>query len=108
MRTRIWGALRGRRKDASTFRLIGCSVERLRAHIESQWLPGMSWDNYGEWHIDHIRPCASFDLTNQLQQRAAFNFVNLRPLWGPDNNEKSSLWCGSRWRHGDARQIRRV
>jgi hypothetical protein len=107
-RTRIWGALRQRIKAASTFRLIGCSVERLRAHIEAQWLPGMSWENYGEWHVDHIRPCASFDLSNALQQRAAFNFVNLRPMWGSDNGEKSSIWCGSRWRHGDARQIRRV
>ena len=108
MRTRIWGALRGRSKAASTFRLIGCSVERLRAHIEAQWLPGMSWNNYGEWHIDHVKPCAAFDLSNPLQQRAAFNFINLRPLWGSDNSEKSSLWCGSRWRHGDARQMRRV
>jgi hypothetical protein len=108
MRTRIWGALQGRSKAASTFRLIGCSVERLRAHIEAQWLPGMSWKNYGDWHVDHIRPCASFDLTNPLQQRAAFNFINLRPMWGSDNSTKSSIWCGSRWRHGDARHIRRL
>ncbi|HEY7550974.1 MAG TPA: hypothetical protein VH913_15835 [Hyphomicrobiaceae bacterium] len=98
MRTRIWGALRGRTKSARTFRLIGCTVERLRAHIEAQWLPGMSWANYGDWHVDHIRPCASFDLSDPLQQRECFNWRNMQPLWEPDNASKGSVWNGVRYR----------
>ena len=50
----------------------------------------MSWDNYGDWHVDHIRPCASFDLTNEDEQRICFHYKNLQPLWGPDNLEKGS------------------
>ena len=48
----------------------------------------MSWDNYGEWHIDHIVPCASFDLSDPNQQRICFNFRNLQPLWAKDNQRK--------------------
>ena len=60
----------------------------------------MSWDNYGDWHVDHIRPCASFDLTNEDEQRICFHYKNLQPLWGPDNLEKGAkdptLWDQSK------------
>ena len=56
--------------------------------IESQFVDGMSWDNHGEWHIDHIRPCASFDLTDPEQQKECFNYKNLQPLWAKDNLSK--------------------
>jgi hypothetical protein len=88
--------------------MVGCTVERLRAHLEAQFAPGMSWENYGEWQIDHIRPCASFDLSNPLQQRACFNFVNLRPLWKSDNASKGSYFGECRWRHGSAKSVRHV
>lgn len=51
---------------------------------------GMSWENYGEWHIDHIVPCSSFDLTDPKQQEDCFNFKNLQPLWGWENSKKGS------------------
>jgi HNH endonuclease. len=54
----------------------------------------MSWDNYGRdgWHIDHIRPCASFDLTDPEQQRQCFHYTNLQPLWAADNIRKGAKW----------------
>ena len=50
----------------------------------------MTWDNHGEWHIDHIKPCASFDLTDADQQRECFNYTNLQPLWAKDNLSKGA------------------
>ena len=53
--------------------------------------PGMSWDNYGSaWHIDHIRPCSSFDFSDPEQQKKCFHFSNLQPLWDEINTVKSN------------------
>jgi hypothetical protein len=73
-------------------KLVGCTPLELREHIQKQFQPGMTWDNYGEWHIDHIRPCASFDLTDPGQQKACFHFTNLQPLWGMDNIKKGAKY----------------
>lgn len=89
---RLAAALRGRRKSAATMRLVGCDLDALRVHIESMFLPGMGWWNRHLWHIDHIRPCASFDLTDPDQQAACFHYSNLRPLWAGDNIRKSDSW----------------
>jgi hypothetical protein len=89
-RIRIWHALKGIGKHISTMELLGCTIEELRAHLEAQFQDGMSWDNRGYygWHIDHIRPCASFDLTVPEQQKECFNYRNLQPLWARDNMSK--------------------
>lgn len=77
-------------KSASALKLLGCSIESFILYIESKWEPGMSWDNYGlnGWHIDHIMPCAIFDLTKPEHQRRCFHFSNLQPLWAKDNLRK--------------------
>lgn len=80
------------KKQGNTMELTGCSKEHLINHIESMFVNGMSWDNYGEWHIDHIRPCASFDLTNIEQQKQCFNWTNLQPLWASDNIRKGAKY----------------
>jgi hypothetical protein len=91
--TRIWWALRAKKCGSSNvLRLLGCSVEVLKVHLAAQFLPGMTWENYGDWHIDHIRPCASFDLTQPDQQRACFNYTNLQPLWAKDNLSKGAKY----------------
>lgn len=69
---------------------LGCSAPELVAHIESQFAPGMSWDNRGEWHVDHIRPLASFDLTDPAQRLEACHYTNLQPLWAADNIAKGA------------------
>ena len=90
-RTRIRKALEGiGEKIESTKDLIGCPIEQLKSHLESQFVEGMTWDNYGEWHIDHILPCASFDLTDPEQQKECFHYTNLQPLWAVDNLSKGA------------------
>jgi len=69
--------------------LIGCSVSELKKHLEAKWKLGMSWDNYGQWHIDHIVPCAAFDLTNEDDRKRCFHWSNLQPLWAAENFAKS-------------------
>jgi len=83
-------------KSAKTFDLIGCSPVFLRDYLESLFQPGMSWSNHGKWHIDHIRPLASFDLTNPAQQHIACHYTNLQPLWAFDNLSKGAKYVGEK------------
>jgi hypothetical protein len=92
LRGRIHVALRKTQKASRTLDLVGCTRTELVTHIESQFQPGMSWENRRLWHLDHIRPCASFDLTDPEQQRLCFHFSNLRPLWAGDNLRKGSKY----------------
>ncbi len=93
LRIRILSAMKtsGARKSAKTMILLGCSIPEFKAHLESKFKPGMNWSNHTKdgWHIDHILPCASFDLTDPEQQRKCFHFTNLQPLWATDNRSKS-------------------
>ena len=75
-------------KSAHTMELVGCTLEQLKEHLQNKFEEGMTWENYGKWHIDHIKPCASFDLTSPVEQRTCFNWVNLQPLWAKDNLSK--------------------
>lgn len=90
LRNRVRLAIKNGSKAASTIELVGCSVQDLKKHIESQFCEGMSWDNYNHktWHIDHIVPCSAFDLTNPIHQRVCFNWMNLQPLWSKLNIKK--------------------
>ncbi len=91
--SRIRTVLRGKLKSASTEKLTGCSYDFLITHLESLFQQGMSWDNYGlkGWHIDHITPCAAFDLALPEEQRRCFHWSNLQPLWAFDNLKKSDF-----------------
>ena len=90
LRARIHSALKGRAKWARTMELLGCSIESLKKYLGSKFRGGMSWDNYGEWHIDHIRPCVAFDLSKLEEQRKCFHYTNLQPLWAQENLMKSA------------------
>jgi hypothetical protein len=92
LRNRLYIAVKhgGGSKSAKTLALLGCSVEYLRLYLQVKFTKGMSWDNYGEWHIDHILPCASFNLAKAAHQEQCFHYTNLQPLWGCDNLAKGS------------------
>ena len=90
LRRRINHAMKGKRTSLSTMFLIGCEIDYLIYHIQSKFKRGMSWDNYGLWHIDHKKPCASFDLSDPSEQYKCFHFSNLQPLWAIDNLRKSN------------------
>ncbi len=58
--------------------------------LAAKFTNGMAWDDYGDWHIDHILPCISFDLSDENQQKICFHYTNLQPLWATDNLKKGS------------------
>lgn len=90
LRRRLYDFVKGKSKSARTIEIVGCSIDGLKLHIQKQWKPGMTWENYGKWEIDHIIPCASFSNLELLdQQRQCFGFENLQPLWRHENNAKS-------------------
>lgn len=84
-RTRLYTVLKNNDKAEKTLRIIGCTTTQLKTYIESMFTPGMTWENYGKWHIDHIIPCASFDFTNKENQFKCFHYTNLQPLWAKEN-----------------------
>lgn len=90
-RCRIRMAIKGSPTNIGFYDILGATIPELRKHIESQFLPGMSWDNHGRfgWHIDHIIPCASFNLRDPDEQKKCFHYTNLRPMWWRDNIIKS-------------------
>lgn len=92
LRSRVRIALRRRKviKTNRTRELIGCDTDFLRGYLEARFLPGMTWDNQGAWHIDHHVPLAEFDLREAAQQKQAFHYSNLKPMWGPDNMSKGA------------------
>lgn len=92
LRSRLHHALKDNCKSSKTIKLLGCTVEFLKAYLQAKFKQGMSWKNYGKWHIDHIRPCASFDLSKPSEQRKCFHYTNLQPLWAKDNRKKSDRY----------------
>jgi hypothetical protein len=91
LRNRIRKAFKeaGVMRRSNTAALLGCTVEEARRRIEATFQPGMSWENQGLWHIDHIKPLAGFDLSDPVQALAACHYTNLQALWAADNLRKS-------------------
>ena len=90
LRNRLYCALQGNFKNGSAVKDLGCSIDELKTHLESKFHSGMTWDNWSfeGWHIDHIKPLASFDLTDRKQLLLACHYTNLQPLWAIDNLSK--------------------
>ena len=103
LRSGLWQCLSGKQKKSRTLEYIGLNTEQLWEHFESKFTDGMTRENYGEWHVDHIRPLSSFDFysceegseefENLLYQ--AWDYTNLQPLWAKDNLSKNSKWEGN-------------
>lgn len=92
LRKRIRSTVSQGYKSESTMILLGCGIEEFLEYLQSKFTKGMNWENYGEWHIDHIRPCSSFDLTKREDQLLCFNYKNLQPLWAKDNLSKGNKY----------------
>jgi hypothetical protein len=90
LRHRIYMALKGIAKSKRTKDLLGCTIEELWCHLEKSFKPGMTKENYGKWHVDHIRPCSSFDLSKPEEQAKCFHYNNLQALWSYENISKGS------------------
>ena len=88
LRGRIRQALKGYNKSDLTVKLLGCNIEEFWIHLEKKFTKGMTRENHGEWHVDHIIPCASFDLSKPEEQAKCFHYTNLQPLWAIDNLKK--------------------
>ena len=90
LRTRLWHTLKKNKKSDTTMKLTGCTLKELKKHLENKFEDGMDWNNYGVWHVDHIIPCANFDLSNPEQQQICFHYTNLQPMWGEKNMQKGA------------------
>jgi len=99
LRNRLREAIKENTKSNHTIELLGCKVEFLRSYLEKKFKKGMTWRNHGngwngkglqEWNIDHIKPCAKFDLSKPSEQRKCFHYTNLQPLWADENRKKGS------------------
>jgi len=91
LRSRMLHALKGKNKSASTMNLLGVkNIEIVWQRLESLFQDGMTRENHGVWHIDHITPCTAFDLTDPEQQEKCFHYTNLQPLWALDNIKKGN------------------
>ena len=95
MRSGLWRCLSGRRKNSHTMQYVNMTPDELMDYLEGRFTEGMTRDNYGEWHVDHIRPLASFDFTRpdkEEQLHMAWNYTNLQPLWAADNISKGAKY----------------
>jgi predicted PolB exonuclease-like 3'-5' exonuclease len=89
LRTRTYAlvASKGFSKKSGFNKYLGCSTEKLKKHLEAQFQPGMTWDNYGEWHVDHVYPLSRASTIVKLEKLC--HYSNLQPLWASDNLSKS-------------------
>lgn len=90
LRSRIKKAVKRDQRAGSAVRDLGCSIDAFKSYLEALFSSRMSWDNYGEWHLDHIRPLAAFDLTDRAQFLVACHYTNYQPLWAADNLSKGA------------------
>jgi len=89
-------SLKGNKNGEHWENIVGWTLEEFKKHISPQFEPGMSWDNHGEWHIDHIRPIASFNITDYICDDfiKCWSLSNLQPLWAEENMKKGDKWDG--------------
>jgi hypothetical protein len=92
LRNRLRVAIYNNQKAGSAVKDLGCSIPELKIHLETQFQPGMTWENWSRtgWHIDHIQPLDSFNLQNREEFLKACHYTNLQPLWAEENLTKSN------------------
>jgi len=94
LRSRLGTALKTKnaKKNMRTLDLTGCTISFLMEFLEKKFIEGMTWENHGDWHIDHIKPISLFNLLNEEEQKKCFHYTNLQPLWAADNLSKSNKY----------------
>jgi len=96
LRNRIRGAIKRSNIDkiGSAVNDLGCSLEKFKLWVEMHWTEGMSWNNYNfyGWHLDHIKPLSSFNLSNRKEFLEACHFTNIQPMWMKDNLSKGNKY----------------
>jgi len=98
LRVRLRTALKNNIKRGSAVKDLGCSIDELKQYLEDRFQSGMTWENHGKWHIDHIKPLACFDLTDINQLKQACHYTNLQPLWAKENLSKGAKYNDKRHR----------
>jgi hypothetical protein len=93
LRARVSRAIKNSFKHSTLSIYLGCTIEELKKHLESQFEPGMTWDNYGQWEIDHIYPLAKANLVDPMVFVEVCRYTNLQPLWKLDNKVKKDKVC---------------
>jgi len=90
--TSLYIALKRSKKSNTTEKLLGCTLNEFKLYLESKFKSGMNWENWAVngWHIDHIIPISSFDLSKDEDQKNCFHYTNLQPLWWYENIKKSN------------------
>lgn len=84
----IWYSIKGNKAGKKWESLVGYTLHDLKKHLERMFQKGMTWANYGKWHVDHRRPICSFDLTNEEQFSDCWSLTNLEPMWATENLSK--------------------
>jgi hypothetical protein len=93
LRNRLYDTLKNGWKGSSALRLLDMNLDEFQIYVHGQFRPGMTWENHGPvWHLDHVRPCASFDLSDPEQQKICFRWDNYQPLFARENLEKGDKW----------------
>ena len=92
LRCRIRTAIKQNKKQGSAVKDLGCTLGELKRYLEEKFEVGMTWENHGEWHIDHKKPLCTFDLSNREDFLKACHYTNLQPLWRKDNLEKGKKY----------------
>ncbi len=94
LRTRLNHAIKGNYRNGSAIRDMGCRIEELKQYLQSKFKEGMTWENRGlwGWHIDHIKPISSFNLSNREELLKAVHYTNLQPLWRQENLRKNKYY----------------
>ena len=92
IRSRLHDAMENDYKTGYAVENLGCTIEFLKEYLEGKFTLGMTWENRSEWHVDHIVPLSSFDLTNDEELKEACHYTNLQPMWAKDNLKKNDRY----------------
>lgn len=95
----IFKAKQGKWRGSDMERYLGCTAKYAKAYLESMFTRGMTWENYGYhgWHIDHVIPVSSFDISDERERVRAFHYTNIRPMWAKENAKKGDKITERQW-----------